>query len=177
MKNWKEQASRNKLTIIEDENCQLCGSETENGLAECVEKSGYITHRLEHAEALNHMTIFMCVDAHALQHSEIHGRWNNHFHLSRLNLILRDKIRWHYDYSVILSNIIDSYKKENMNEIIISPKIKERGKITITDVEKAGSKSEYLELVELWAEKVFSSYNHWHDISREISFLFKNKIS
>lgn len=176
MQEWQEQAIKNNLTIIENGECQLCGSKTNNGILECVEKSSIIAHKLNHDSGIKYMTIFLCVDAYALQHSEIHGRWNNHFHLTRLNLILNEKIQWSYKLSPILSSVWDSYKIKKSNEIVKTPPVRERGIVVITDVEKANTDIEYVQFVNQWAKGVFASFIHSQTISKRVSELFKEKI-
>jgi len=169
MQTWQEQSKKNGLTILEKGKCQLCGANTTKGIFECVEKSGLITHQLKHN------TIFLCVDAYALQHTEIHGRWNNHFHLTRLNLILNKNINWNYKLSPLLSNIINFYKYKHIDEKIIPPEIGKRGVLTITNIEKINSELEYIKMVNMWAVEVFESFINGHEIVDEISLLFKNK--
>ena len=177
MQDWREQAKKNGIKIIDKGECQLCGAHILNGIVECVEKLGLISHRLNRTEGVSNMTIFKCVDSHALQHSEIHGKWNNHFHLSRLNLILQQNIKWSYKYSTILSNVLDEYKTENYDEEIKSPETKKRGVLTIADIEGIESENEYKELVNKWAKYVYESYAEGHKISEKISKIFIDKIN
>ncbi|WP_069872288.1 DUF5946 family protein [Fusibacter sp. 3D3] len=93
------------------------------------------------------MTIFLCVDAHALQHAEIHGRWNNHFHLTRLNLILNENIKWNYKLSPLLSEVVDSYKASRLEERIIPPEIGKNGNSTVLDVCNTSDGEEYIKVV------------------------------
>lgn len=175
MQDWKDQAEKNNLVIRDNGKCQLCGSETKKGLFECVEKSNYIAHKLNHDDGIRFMTIFLCVDAHALQHSEIHGRWNNHFHLTRLNLMLNMNIKWNYKLSPLLSEVINSYKIIHPDERIKAPEKEKRGVVTITDVEKSETDAEYIELVTEWAKGVYNSFTEGHEIVSRISHLFINK--
>ena len=177
MKTWKEQASKNGLAIEEDGNCQLCGAMTSKGLSECIYKSSMIIHKLEHNLGVKNMTIFLCVDTYALQHSEVHGRWNNHFHLSRLNLILNRKIQWNYKFSSILSHILDTYKLKNENEIIENLELKNRGLITVVDIQKTKLDADYVKIVNKWALEVFEKYVNGHQIVNEISEIFLRKIN
>jgi hypothetical protein len=177
MQEWQEQAVKNNLVILEEGECQLCGAKTNKNLRECVEKASFLTHRLNHKLGIQYMTIFLCVDAHALQHAEIHGRWNNHFHLTRLNLILIEKIQWNYKLSVILSHVIDAYKIKHSDETIINPAIKKRGLTTITDVEKSSSDKDYINLVNQWATDVFESFYRDHEIAQQISDLLIKKLN
>jgi len=177
MQDWREQAKKNGIQIIGKGKCQLCGANTLSGIVECVEKLGLVSHRLNHSDGVANMTIFKCVDSHMLQHPEIHGRWNNHYHLSRLNLILHQNIRWDYHYSTILSNVLDEYKSRNFNKKIKSPEIGNRGILTISDIEEIESENEYKELVNEWTKCVYESYIDGHKIAEEISKKFINKIN
>jgi hypothetical protein len=162
MKSWREQAEKNGLTIIEEGNCQLCNARTKKGLIECVDKSSMIIHKLDHDLGIKNMTIFLCVDAHALQHGEIHGRWNNHFHLTRLNLILNRKVQWNYKLSPVLSRILDAYKLAHKGEIIGNPKCHERGRISVVDLEKVKSDIDYIDIVNQWAFEVYNKFVSGH---------------
>jgi len=178
MKNWIEQANKNKLKISNSGNCQLCGAKLKKGIFECVDLSNEIAIRINHEEAVNQMTLFLCVDAHALQHAEIHGRWNNHFHLSRLNLILNKNIKWNYKLSVILSEVINSYKKTHSFEIINSPIFGYRGSLTVVDVFNATNDQEYIKLIYKWANDVYLSFSHEEHIKVEkVSEIFLHKIN
>ncbi len=44
------------------------------GVTQCVEIVAGVTHLISHEDGIKNKTIFKCVDAHALQHPEIHGR-------------------------------------------------------------------------------------------------------
>lgn len=171
MKHWTEQAEKNNLVIKENGKCQLCGSNTKDGLRECVEKAAFITHLHEHEKGVEEMTIFLCTDAHALSHGEIHGRWNNHFHMTRLYLILVKGIQWHYKLSPKLSQVVNDYKDEHMSETIPNPPYMERGQTTVTDVESAQSAS-YNEAVRKWAHDVFMAFEDHHHIASLIADRF-----
>ena len=171
MQDWLDFAQKNGLEIKETGRCQLCNSDVKNGIIECIDIASQITHKLDHEKGIKHMTIFLCVDAHALQHSEIHGRWNNHYHLTRLNLILKRKIIWNYKLSPILSEVIDSYKEKNINEII-----SKRGKLTVKNVDNSISDEEYIKIVWSWAEEVYKSFEESHNKVEKISDLFFKRV-
>lgn len=175
MQSWRDHAQKNKIEIIDNGDCQLCGAILDYGISQCVDLSSNTAHELTHQDGIKHMTIFLCVDAHALQHAEIHGRWNNHFHLSRLDLILNEHIQWTYRLSSRLSEVIDSYKASHLDERILPPEAGKRGVITISDVYRAQSDGEYIELAHQWATDVYESFAAGHEISQEISSVFKSK--
>ncbi len=177
MQDWREQAKKKNVEIIKEGRCQFCGSPVEKGVTQCVEISSMIIHKLNHADGIKNMTIFMCVDAHALQHPEIHGRWNNHYHLTRLELILNENFQWNYKLSPLLSEVLDEYKKQHQNERIIPSEPGKRGSITAYDIDKTSSEEEYIELVKQWAKEVYESYLEGHKISKKIASKFKEKIN
>ncbi len=177
MQHWSEQAQKNNIVIAESGDCQFCGAPVEKGVTECVDLSSKITHMINHEDGIKYMTIFMCVDAHALQHPEIHGRWSNHFHLTRLELIFNNDISWNYKLSPMLSHVVDGYKKIHKEEIIISPKLKERGELTVCTIDNSENEEQYITLVQKWAKSVYDSYKENHHISRKIADLFKEKYS
>lgn len=176
MQAWQAQAEKNNLDLIDKGACQLCGANTSGGIYECMQKAASITHRLDHDAGVKHMTIFLCVDAHALQHPEVHGRWNNHLHLSRLYLILKAQVRWQYKYTPVLSDIVNRYKKKHPQEIIEPPAAKQRGIMTVTGVEASDSEAQYIERVNEWACCVFDRYEQGNDASRSIAAAFQERI-
>jgi hypothetical protein len=177
MQDWKSQAAKSNTIIQDHGRCQFCLSRTENGVSDCVEAASLVTHKVDHGLGVDRMTIFLCVDAHALQHPEIHGRWNNHFHLTRLNLILREHIKWSYRFSSLLSSVVDKYKKGRDDELILPPPIGARGASTVTDVLDTSSNEEYVGIVWDWARQVYASYTNGHDIAMHISQQFREKIA
>lgn len=175
MQEWRDQAIKNNVHINENGQCQFCNAPLEQGVTQCVELSSMINHKLDHDAGIKNMTIFLCVDAHALQHTEIHGRWSNHFHLTRLELILNHNIVWNYKLSPLLSKVVDDYKKTHQEEKILPPKVGERGSLTAYDINMAKEDNEYIELVNRWANEVYTSFTNGHEISKKISSIFKAK--
>jgi len=177
MQDWRAQARKNSVEVLEIGSCQFCGAPVDSGVSECVDIAGNVTHKIDHKEGIKNMTIFLCVDAHALQHPEIHGRWSNHFHLSRLELILNDKIYWNYRLSTILSSVVDDYKNRHKEERILPPKPGSRGFLSVYDIDKTQSNDEYIQMVDKWAGEVYKTYIFSHPVSKKIAKLFKEKIS
>ncbi len=171
MQHWRDQAEKNGLNIQEHGSCQLCGAQVDGGIAECVTMSDIVTHKLNHEDAVANMTIFLCTDAHALQHSEIHGRWNNHFHLARLHLILNKNIHWNYELSPKLSSVIDKYKTLHPDNRISAPEPKQRGAFTVFELGKTSDPKEYVDLVQRWATEVHETYASGHHTAEDISGL------
>jgi hypothetical protein len=175
MPKWVEQAAKNDLEILEDGQCQLCGSDTLHGITECVITAGKITHKISQEKGIQHMTIFLCVDAHALQHTLIHGRWNNHFHLTRLHLILQDHIQWTYDLTTLLNEVLDDYKRHHPDEVAIEADADHQPTITVIDVDASQDEEEYVTLVWQWAEQVYASFSENHAIASKLAARFQEK--
>lgn len=117
----------------------------------------------------------MIVDAHALQHPEIHGRWSNHFHLTRLHLIFKYDINWTYKMSPKLSNQLNIYKSKKQYEVLIPPETMQRGLITSTDIlEKPKSPSETKEWIKKWAWSTYNSWSANHKVVDVIAHQFLN---
>ncbi len=172
MPKWLEQAIKNDVEILEDGQCQLCGSDTLHGITECVATAAKLVHRLSHEKGVQQKTIFLCIDAHALQHPQIHGRWNNHFHLARLHLIVHEKVQWTYDDSEILNLVLDAYKLKHAQEFIPEPELGARPRLTVIDVDACHSEDDYIAMVWQWAEQVHADYAASHDVAHRLATLF-----
>lgn len=175
MKDFIEQADKNKIILYDKGSCQFCGADYERGIFECMENynNGLM---LDFSNPDFHLTRFMSVDAHALQHPEIHGRWSNHFHLTRLNLIFDKKIAWNYGLSPLLSDYLNKYKVQHPDEVLITPKPMERGNITTKDLLNATSIAESIQLVKSWAYAVYESWEANLVISEIANGFMKNKL-
>ncbi len=112
----------------------------------------------------------MSVDAHTLQHPEIHGIWNNHLHLTRLHLILNYKINWTYKSSTILSGCLNKYKQTHLDEYLIPPRPLERGLLTITDIiDHSQNELKFKEMIRKWAMEVYTSLDQCHKTVEKIT--------
>ena len=91
MQDFMDQAAKNGVDLLNKGRCQFCGADYQKGIFDCMENynSGLLLFDFNDPKYL--LNRFLSVDAHALQHPEIHGRWSNHFHLTRLHLILQKK--------------------------------------------------------------------------------------
>ncbi len=150
--------------MLEDTgDCQFCGAKTERGIHECLEIFNLGFQEVDFTEPENHLYRFLIVDANTLQHSEIHGRWNNHFHLSRLHLIFEYKINWTYPLSPKLSNFLNAYKTDRSDEYLDPPDRLKRGEITTTDVlKKAIDPTSSKAIILKWAEEVYGAWHKHH---------------
>lgn len=117
---------------------------------------------------------FIFADAHCLQHSEVHGIWNNNLHLTRQYLILDQNIEWEYSKTPQLSNIMDLYKLSHPDNVIPALPVQERGHLTVTDI--IGLRQKELESTILkWANDVYQSYDRFHPIAEVVGDLYINK--
>lgn len=164
MQDFIDQAQKNNVTLLRKGKCQFCGANYEHGIFDCMENYNFCLSLLDFSNPDHLMARFLSVDAHALQHPEIHGRWSNHFHLARLNLILEKGVSWDYKKSPLLSNYLNAYKLTRTKEILTPPKPLERGKTTAKDLTKATSSSESIELIKDWANEVYQSWSASHQI-------------
>lgn len=178
MRDYVTMAEKNDITLLEQGACQFCGAETTRGIHECIEIFNLGFQLINYALAENHIYRFLSVDAHTLQHSEIHGRWNNHFHLTRQHLMFSYKIIWNYDLSPKLSNYLNEYKINRDNEFLKPPPVLERGKITTTGVlNNSKNETECQRMIEKWALDVYMSWQEHHILIDNIAegFISKNK--
>ena len=110
MQDFIDQARKNGVTLFDKGKCQFCGADYQKGIFDCMDNYNNGIELLDFNNSEYHISRFLSVDAHALQHPEIHGRWSNHFHLTRLNLIFDKKFKWDYKKSPLLSDYLNEYK-------------------------------------------------------------------
>ncbi len=170
MQDYFDLAKKSGITLMDVGKCQFCGANTKRGIHECLEIFNLGFQNIDFSNVENHIYRFLIVDAHTLQHPEIHGRWSNHFHLSRLHLIFRYNTKWTYSLSPKLSNYLNTYKVHKKNEYLNFPKVFERGTITSTDIlKKLTNEKECKDWIEKWALEVYHKWNINHDIVDEIA--------
>jgi hypothetical protein len=169
MQDFIDQAEKNGVLLIDKGKCQFCGADYQKGIFECMENYNKGLEHLDFNDSKNHLFRFLSVDAHALQHPEIHGRWSNHFHLTRLHLILEKKQTWDYNKSPLLSDHLNRYKSNKPNEFLISPESLNRGKITAKDLTKVITAEECAKLIIKWADEVYHSWNSNHGTVSQIA--------
>jgi len=176
MQNFIDQANKNGVTLLDKGMCQFCGADYQRGIFECMDNYNNGLELIDFNNSENHIYRFLSVDAHALQHPEIHGRWSNHFHLTRLNLILEKNNNWDYKSSPLLSNYLNEYKASRPNEFLNPPAPLERGTITTKDFTTITKAEECVELINKWAEEVYIAWKENHSIVLQIAegFLKKN---
>jgi hypothetical protein len=169
MQDFIDQANKNGTILLDKGRCQFCGADYQKGIFECMDNYNNGIQFLDFNNSEHHISRFLSVDAHALQHPEIHGRWSNHFHLTRLNLILDKKQTWDYKKSPLLSNYLNVYKQNRPNEFLAVPKPLDRGKITAKDLTKATTSVECIEQIKKWADEVYHSWSSNHSIVSQIA--------
>lgn len=176
MQDYIELANRNGVKLIDTGKCQFCGAHTQRGIHECLEIFNLGFQEIDFTNIENHIYRFLIVDAHTLQHPEIHGRWNNHFHLSRLHLIFKYGIKWTYDLSPKLSDYLNKYKVHKKDEYLSPPDVLKRGSITTTDIkEKSANESDCKDLIIKWAMEVYEKWSVHHNIVDNIAKGFLNR--
>lgn len=179
MQDYVDIAIKNGVTLRGEGYCQFYGAETKKGVHECVEIFCQIAYKaFDNSNLENHIFRFIAVDAHTLQHPEIHRRWNNHFHLTRQHLIFHYHIQWNYDLSPKLSDHLNEYKIQNNEETLKPPTVLNRGAITTTEVINNSSiESGCKEMAAKWGIVVYNSWSQHHDIVDRIAqeFIKRNK--
>lgn len=176
MQDFIDQATKNGVTLFDKGKCQFCGADYQKGIFDCMDNYNNGLELLDFSNTEYHLSRFLSVDAHALQHPEIHGRWSNHFHLTRLNLILDKTQEWDYKKSPRLSSYLNEYKLKRPNEFLSIPKPFERGNITAKDLIKATTAEECIKLIRKWANEVYFAWSSNHTLVSQIAegFLVKN---
>lgn len=165
MQDYIDFAAKNGVLLKDAGPCQFCGANTERGIHECLEIFNLGFQTIDFSDSDNHIYRFLIVDAHCLQHPEIHGRWSNHFHLTRLHLIFEYDFKWTYSTSPQLSKHLNQYKVSRPDEVLISPACLERGAITTTDVLSAAANGEELkDAIRKWAAEVYDKWKISHGI-------------
>ena len=165
MQNYIEMAEKNGFVLEDAGSCQFCGAPTTGGVHECLEIFNLSFQDIDFSSEENHIFRFFVVDAHTLQHPEIHGRWSNHFHLSRLHLIFHFDVQWSYRLSPRLSASLDSYKAQRGDEFLVVPEALKRGKITSMDILRCdNSVDDRRGLIRKWAREVYSAWGENHSV-------------
>lgn len=171
MQNIERQAQKNGVNLKDYGRCQFCGSRTKGGVFECFDIFNDMASNFVDGTGL---FPFIFADAHCLQHSEVHGQWNNNFHLTRQYLILEKNIEWAFSKTPQLSHIMDQYKLSHPDVLIPTLPVQERGGVTVTDL--AGLKLKDLELMILkWANDVYQSYGRFHPNAKVVGDLYINR--
>ena len=174
MQDFITYAKTHGIQLLSEGPCQFCGSRVNMGVVECHGNTNHLSEVLDFNNPDHFETRFLSVDAMALQHCELHGKWNNHIHLTRLFLILQNNVSWHYLKTPQLSNIINKYKS-NRFEFLIPPPPKHRGNLTTSDLIQKGTTAELILKVKDWAMEVFQAFGDHHIVVSSIASMYLNK--
>jgi len=173
MQDYIEFAEKNGVQLLDHGPCQFCGAHTQRGVHECLEIFNLGFQHIDFTNPENHFYRFLIVDSHTLQHPEIHGRWNNHFHLTRLHLIFHYHVSWSYHLSPKLSDCLNSYKISHANEYLTSPPALQRGTITTTTVLDSSKNEDTCKaIIQKWAKEVYNVWHHHHEAVDGITKVF-----
>lgn len=136
--------------------CQCCGAAVAEGAKGCFElfaavlEQGYSDRRYSAAT-------FYGVDAHALQHPEIHGKKNNAAHLLRLCWVFE---RDAHMYSGTVPAWWQRYTARSDLPILAPPAT--RGAITVVDLAHPATPEAFAGGMRRWAEAVYAAWNAHH---------------
>ncbi len=163
MQDYINFAEKNGVVLLNSGACQFCGANTRRGIHECLEIFNLGFQTIDLSNSANTIYRFLIVDAHTLQHPEVHGRWNNHFHLSRLHLIFKYNLKWTYKLSPKLSDCLNQYKINKQDEYLTPPGVLKRGNITTTVVLEVSNEEEKCkEMISKWAHEVYEKWHQHH---------------
>ncbi|MEE9361156.1 MAG: DUF5946 family protein [Cellulophaga sp.] len=176
MQNYIDFANKNGISLLNKGKCQFCGANVIEGIKECVDtfNKGFVSI-IDFYNPNNTIYKFLSVDAHTLQHSEIHGRWNNHLHLTRLHLIFNYETNWTYESTPKLSKCLNKYKQTHLDEYLIPPRPLERGLLTISEImNQSINEHKCKEMIRKWAQEVYKSWEKHHKTVEKIAEQYIN---
>jgi len=171
MQNIMRQAQKKGIKLKDYGRCQFCGSNIKGGVFECFDVFNDLQIHFMDGSGVNQ---FIFVDAHCLQHSEVHGKWNNNLHLTRMYLMLEKEIEWEYSKTSRLSNVLDLYKSSHPDILIPALPVQERGHVTVMDLIELKQK-EFESMLFKWANDVYRSYVRFHPSAKVVGDLYINK--
>jgi hypothetical protein len=140
--------------------CQCCGALVAEGVKGCWELYSQLLGRAYGDQRYGGAT-FYGVDAHALQHPELHGKKNNAAHLLRLCWVFE---RDAHATSGAVPAWWQRYLARSDVPLLAPPR--GRGSITVADVAGAASPEEYAALMRRWAEDVYAAWAAHHGWAR-----------
>jgi hypothetical protein len=157
MRRAEDHAARHGLELTAEGPCPMCGAPTGRGYEGCLADAGLLGELVDLGDEAHHVTRFLSVDAMALQHSEVHGPWNNYLHLARLHLILVDGVTWRYRFTPLLSAATDAYARGRTPELPPPPP-GVRGALTAHDLRGVADAPAAAAVVRRWALAVLEAY-------------------
>jgi hypothetical protein len=135
------------------DHCQYCGARINDGVKGCFELFSELCAR-GYTNAQFGVATFYGVDAHALQHPELHGKKNNAAHLLRLHWIFERSM---YTHAGVVPKWWQQYLQRRDVPLLAPPT--PRGTLTVVDVASATTTQEYANRMQDWARSV---YDAWH---------------
>lgn len=159
-KHYSDFAKQRGITLQTEGPCQFCGAPVSEGVHECMSIFAFGFQDLGLNEPTHHAYRFLIVDAHALQHPELHGQWSDVFHLTRLAVVLGRGRKWCYEASPVLSRVLDG-RKDTLQSAIYCPPAGARG-LTMRSVQQA---DDPLVAIVNWARSVRAArQTAWADV-------------
>ena len=143
--------------------CHCCGARIREGLKGCCEMFLDLCS-LGYSHPEYRQAVFYGVDAHALQHPEIHGKKSSAGHLLRLHWIFE---RGQQARSGRVPEWWQHYLECEEIPLLEPPGVGARGDVTIADVTKADSPREYAAHVQYWAWSAYEAWRVHHDWAGE----------
>ena len=142
--------------------CPYCGAAIADGDADCQPLYAEFLYKLYNNPGYAAVA-FLTVDAHALQHPEIHGYKNNAFHLLRLY--------WQLEFGGdALHDRGPRWLQVQFDGKVDVPKLDapaQRGAITVADAMRAETVPELAALVQQWGQAVWGAWSQYHDWARQ----------
>ena len=161
----RERAARRGIAIRESGPCQFCGAAVSGGVEQCLAWYADVSGRIFQDPAYAAVHLFG-VDAHALQHPEIHGRSNNNFHLLSLGVMLeRGGSAQAGQRRAFLDRTLSG---EIPMPPLDPPPPLQRGAVTVADVYAAATPREHQAQVRAWARAVWDAWAQHHAWAREV---------
>lgn len=163
MQNYIEIAQKNGIILMDKGRCQFYGHTLPEVFTNVLKYLVSDFKQLIIQMKKDYFYRFLTLDAHTLQHSEIHGPWNNYFHLTRQHLIYTYHLDWNYTLSPKLSAYLNDYKKSREDGYLKPPPLLNRGNITTTDIlRNSTNETECIEMIIKWGKNVYKSWKSHH---------------
>ncbi len=141
--------------------CLCCGAPVAEGVKGCWELYAGLGERA-YADPAYATVTFYGVDAHALQHPEIHGKKNNAAHLLRLHWIFTRDM---YSQANTIPRWWQAYLQGNNIPHLDPPPL--RGDITVVQVVAAQAAPAYAAAMQAWGRSVYDAWAAHHGWAEE----------
>ncbi len=176
MQSVERLARKRGVQIRDSGDCQFCGAAGAGGYFECLGRAHRVSELVDHRLAHQLETLFLSVDAMALQHSEAHGPWNDYLHLTRLHLMLDRGFQWQYRFTPVLSGVLDEYKA-GREPVIQPPEPGRRGALTTRGLLPVRTVDECQVYVREWANAVHATYEKHHQAVLPLADTFLDAVA